>query len=324
MIRATGRTDHLARRVGRSLVLIAIGCAAVAAPSACNRRGSEQPAYRTFKTPEDAVRTLGDAVKAKKPDELMAIFGPGAQEIVDTTDPTASRRNLEVFAAAMAEQWKLLDAGNGAKTLIVGNEAWPFPIPLVKGETGWRFDTAAGKEEVIARRIGRNELAAIQICRTYVAAQHVYAEAGHDGRPAKVYARTFRSDPGRQNGLYWAVARGQKRSPLGDLVAYAAEEGTPLDKNDAQPTPFHGYYFRILTAQGAAAAGGARDYVVQDKMSGGFALVAWPAQYDTTGVMTFIVNQDGIIRQKDLGPESHTQAQAITVYNPDASWEIVQ
>jgi hypothetical protein len=157
-----------------------------------------------------------------------------------------------------------------------------------------------------------------------VAAQYVYAERGHDGQPAKLYAKTFRSDEGRQNGLYWPAAHGQKRSPLGDLVAHAADEGAAVGRNGAKPPPFHGYYFRILTGQGPAAPGGARDYVVQDRMSGGFALVAWPAQYDATGVMTFIVNQDGIVRQKDLGPGTDAEAKAMAAYDPDGSWDISQ
>ena len=154
----------------------------------------------------------------------------------------------------------------------------------------------------------------------YVAAQRLYAERGHDGQPAGLYARTFRSDPGRENGLFWPAGRGQTRSPLGDLVAHAAAEGRPLGNDGPQPSPFHGYYFKILTAQGPAAAGGAKDYVVDGRMSGGFALVAWPAQYDVTGVMTFVVNQDGIVREKDLGPETDGAARAMTLYNPDGSW----
>jgi hypothetical protein len=195
---------------------------------------------------------------------------------------------------------------------------------LAKDASGWRFDTAAGKEEVLDRRIGRNELAVIRICRTYVAAQGLYAEKGHDGQPSGLYARTFRSDPGRENGLFWPAGRGQTRSPLGDLVAQAAAEGRPIGNDGPQPSPFHGYYFKILTAQGPAAARGAKDYVVDGGMSGGFALVAWPAQYDVTAVMTFVVNQDGSVRQKDLGAGSDAAARAMTLYNPDESWTAIQ
>ena len=288
--------------------------------AACRSTPVEQPKSRTFNTPEEAVKALDGAVKGDKVDELLAIFGPEAKEVVDTSDPEVGKRNRKVFAVAMKEGWRLTDQDSRTKTLVVGNESWPFPIPIVNDAGKWRFDTAAGKEEVIARRIGRNELAVIQICRTYVTAQQLYAQHGHDGQPAKIYARAFRSDEGRQNGLYWASVKGQHRSPLGDLVAQAAEEGIALDKR-TQPAPFHGYYFKILTAQGSSAPGGAKDYVVSNQMTGGFALVAWPAQYDTTGVMTFVVNQDGIIQQKDLGPDTEAQIKAMTAYNPDSSWE---
>jgi Protein of unknown function (DUF2950) len=275
---------------------------------------------QTFASPEDAVRTLIEAAKTGPLENVVAIFGPEGRELVDSSDQATTRRNREVFNVAVAERWQLVDQGNDTKVLVIGNEGWPFPVPIKKDASGWHFDAAAGKEEVLARRIGRNELAAMRISRTYVAAQELYAERGHDGQPRGIYARTFRSDTGRQNGLYWPASRGQKRSPLGNLVAYAAEEGKPLDKQSSQPTPFHGYYFRILTAQGAAAPGGAKDYVVNGQMSGGFALVAWPAQYDVTGIMTFVMNRDGIIREKDLGPDTDAQARKMTLYDPDASW----
>jgi hypothetical protein len=281
--------------------------------------------YRTFATPEDAVQALIDAVKAGNLDQLLAIFGPEGQELIASSDPATGRRNREVFAVAAAERRQLQDDGANRKTLVIGNEEWPFPVPLVKEANGWRFDTAAGKEEVLTRRIGRNELETIQTCRAYVTAQLRYAQQGHDGKPAGVYAMTFRSDPGKENGLYWPTARGQKRSPLGDLVAQAAEEGRPLSTDRGQqPSALHGYYFKILTAQGAAAPEGARKYVVNGAMSGGFALVAWPAQYNVTGVMTFIVGRDGIVHQKDLGAGTGDAVRKMAVYNPDASWQEVQ
>ena len=197
-------------------------------------------------------------------------------------------------------------------------------MPLVKGAKGWSFDTAAGKEEVIARRIGRNELAVIESARAYVTAQRRYAEQGHDGNPAGVYATKFASDPGKENGLDWPAKTGQKRSPLGDLVAQAATEGRAVGGDGSKPAPFHGYYFKILTAQGSAASGGAKQYVVKGLMSGGFALVAWPAENDVTGIMTFVVNQDGVVREKDLRPGTDAAARKMTAYNPDASWRTVQ
>ena len=289
-----------------NLARTATAGAALAALVSCTRP-APTPTARTFDTPESAVRALVEAAKAKNLEDVVTIFGPEGRDLVDSSDPATARRNRQVFAVAVAERWQLVDQKNGSKVLVIGNEAWPFPIPLVKGASGWGFDTAAGKEEILDRRIGRNELAVIRISRTYVGAQRLYASRGHDGLPAGRYARTFASEPGRQNGLYWPARRGEKRSPLGDLVAHAAEEGRALGKDGKEaPPPFHGYYFKILTGQGPAAAGGAKSYLADEKMSGGFALVAWPAQYDATGIMTFIVNQDGVVHQSDLGADTTT------------------
>jgi hypothetical protein len=280
--------------------------------------------HRTFVTPEEAVKALVDTVKAGKVEALLEFFGPEGRELAASSDPVTALMNRQVFNVAASEQWHLEEGTPDRKTLVVGNEEWPFPVPLVKGPDGWRFDTAAGKEEVLARRIGRNELQAIATSRAYVTAQQRYAQQGHDGKPAGVHAMKLKSDPGKENGLYWPSARGQRRSPLGDLVAEASEEGRTIGADRPQPTGFHGYYFRILTGQGAAVPGGARSYIVKGEMSGGFALVAWPAQYDATGVMTFIVNQDGLVWERDLGPQTDHSARQMTVYNPDASWRQVQ
>ena len=279
---------------------------------------------RTFATPEEAVKTLVETVRTGNLETLLTIFGPEGRTLIGSSDPATARMNRQVFAVALREKWHLEDVSPTQKTLVVGNEDWPFPVPLVKEGNAWRFDTAAGEEEVLARRIGRNELDAIATARAYVTAQQRYAKQGHDGKPAGLHAMKFQSDPGKENGLYWPTARGQGRSPLGDLVAQAAEEGRPIGGGQGtKPTPLHGYYFKILTGQGAAAPGGAKSYVVKGDMSGGFALVAWPAQYDATGVMTFIVNQDGIVRERDLGPQTDATARKMTVYNPDASWRPV-
>lgn len=288
-----------------------------------SRPAAQAAQHRTFASPEDAVKALVESLKAGNLDQLLTIFGQEGKELIASSDPATARLNRQVFTVAAGEQWHLEDAGPNRKTLVIGNEEWPFPVPLVKEASGWRFDTAAGKEEVVARRIGRNELAAIGTIRAYVTAQRRYAQQGHDGKPAGMYATKFQSDPGKENGLYWPTAKGQRRSPLGDLVAQAAEEGRPVGGRE-QPSPFHGYYFKILTAQGAAASGGARSYVVKGDMSGGFALLAWPAQYDVTGVMTFLVNQDGIVREKDLGPGTDAAARKMTAYNPDSSWQSVR
>ena len=279
---------------------------------------------RTFASPEEAVKVLIDTVKAGNLDTLMGIFGKEGQDLIASSDPATARLNRQVFTVAVGEQWRLEDEGANRKTLVIGNEDWPFPVPIVKVANGWQFDTAAGKEEILSRRIGRNELMAIEAASAYVTAQRRYAEQGHDGKPAGVHATKFQSDPGKQNGLYWPTTRGQKPSPLGDLVAQAAGEGRPVGGKGSEPAPFHGYYFKILTAQGSAAPGGAKSYIVKGEMTGGFALVAWPAQYDVTGIMTFIVNQDGVVREKDLGPGTDAAARKMTAYNPDSSWRVTQ
>jgi hypothetical protein len=311
----------MAKQIGSNAVRTLM-CVALAATLACRGAAPRETGQRTFQTPDDAAKALNDAAKAQGNDALFAIFGSEGKALFETSDAAATRQNRQVFNVAFKEGWRWIDDSANSKTLIIGHESWPFPVPLVKDGTSWRFDTAAGKEEVIARRIGRNELDVIRICQTYVAAQRVYAKHGHDGKPAGVYATAFRSTPGQQNGLYWPVAHGQRRSPLGDLVAEAATEGRDLTKSQ-EPTPFHGYYFKILTAQGAAAPGGAQDYIVNGVMSKGFALVAWPAQYDVTGVMTFLVNQDGTVREKDLGTDTAAAVKAMTAYNPEG-WEAVR
>jgi hypothetical protein len=290
-----------------------IACLSVAA---CTRA----PEDRRYATAEAAAQDLIETVRKGSLDELLALFGPEGRELVASSDPATGRRNREVFVAAAAEEWRLEDRGPDTKELVIGNEDWPFPIPLVKDARGWRFDTEAGKEEILARRIGRNELAVIDICHAYVAAQRAYARSGHDGKPAGIFARRFNSGPGVHNGLYWPAKRGEPRSPLGDLVAAAAGDGYDLGTGK-EPAPFHGYYFRILTAQGPSAPGGAKDYISNGELSGGFGLVAWPAQYDATGVMTFIVNADGTVLEKDLGPETAATAKALTRFDPDDSWQ---
>jgi hypothetical protein len=314
--------------------------------SACSTTPGRSP--RAFASPEEAVRALNDAVKKEDVAAVLAIFGPQGKELLDSSDPVSARRNRAVFAVAFAEGWRLLDE-QGRKWLVIGHEAWPFPVPIVQEANGWQFDTAAGKEEVLARRIGRNELTAIRVARAYVVAQRRYAGDGHDGRRPGLYAQRLRSDPGQHNGLYWPTAHGERRSPVGDLLSEAAFERDaiavsgaaepyrgydfkifpnqskaaaerPAGASPGEPAPFHGYYFRILTAQGEAAAGGTMDYIVGGEMSRGFALVAWPAQYDVTGVMTFVVSHEGTVYQGDLGPDTDARARAMTRYDPDGSW----
>ena len=310
-------------RITCRVFALAAAIASVAIATSSHVVVAQSVQHRTFASADDAAKTLVDTVRKGDVDALLAIFGQEGKDLLESSDTATARMNRKVFAVAAAEQWRLTEEGADRKTLVIGNEEWPFPVPIVKDANGWRFDTAAGKEEVIARRIGRNELAAIDTVRAYVTAQRRYAEQGHDGGQPGAYAQKFRSDQGKQNGLYWPTARGEKRSPLGDLLADAALEGRPAG-SEGMPASFNGYHYKILTAQGASAKGGARSYIVKGRMSGGFALIAWPAQYDVTGVMTFIVNQDGVVREKDLGPETSAVVLKTTAYNPDASWAIVQ
>ena len=313
--------SHSTRRSAAAATLLVIVCVALSSCATKERR----PEPRTFDSPQAAAQTLIEIAKKGTVTDLAALFGADADALVQASDPVTARRNREVFSAAAAEDWHLEDEGANRKILVIGRERWPFPIPLVSDAGRWRFDTAAGREEILDRRIGRNELAVIQLCRTYVAAQRVYARHPHDGGPTGIYAKTFLSEPGRQNGLYWPASKGVPHSPLGDLVAHAADEGRPMNRPAVPPlAAFHGYHFKILTAQGASAPGGARDYIVDGAMTGGFALIAWPADYDVTGVMTFIVNQDGQVHQKDIGPDTSKIVREVRFYDPDATWQPVK
>jgi len=249
---------------------------------------------------------------------LKTIFGPTAESILSSGDPVQDKMDRGVFLVAMKQsvKWQTLSAVS--KEMVVGQHGWPFPIPLVKKGSAWMFDTAAGAQEVLNRRIGRNELTVIGICRMYPSVQKIYASIGRDSKPAGRYAQKIRSDKGRQNGLYWATSLGESPSPLGDLAAEASKEG--YDREKDQTTPFHGYYFHILTEQGPAGKGGAKNYIVRGEMTGGFALVAYPAKYRNSGVMTFIVGSDGFVFERDLGQETEKIAAAMKRYNPDRSW----
>jgi DUF2950 family protein len=285
----------------------------------CSRAREATPMGKEFPTPQAAVQALSDAAAARDIDAVLAIFGPDGKALVDTSDPDTALQGRQVFVAAMREGWHLTDDPS-TKVLVIGNEQWPFPVPLVNDAGGWRFDTAAGQQELIARRIGRNELTVIRLCRTYVAAQQIYASTAHDGNRPGVFAASFRSSPGKQNGLYWQTRTGEHRSPLGELV-----EGAEQRSDAAGPaTPFHGYYFRILGSQGPSATGGPMDYRTNGQMTGGFALVAWPAYYDASGIMSFIVNRDGVVYEKDLGPGTATAVAGLRSYDPDPSWTKVE
>jgi len=275
-----------------------------------------------FATPDEAATALLQAVKTDSLEKLQAIFGRDAMEASASGDPVSDRNDRQVVALAMEQSWRWAPRGTDHKILIIGDEQWPFPAPLVKSGNEWQFDSDEGKEEVLARRIGRNELGIIELCRAYVDMQEEYASQPHEGKPAGLFAQRLRSTSGHQDGLYWPVKPGERPSPLGDLAAEAATEG--YDTSSSSSSPFWGYQFRILTAQGPAAPGGKKSYVVNGEMSGGFALLAYPAKYASSGVMTFVVSQEGAVHEKDLGKDTATQASGLTEYNPDESWTAVR
>jgi hypothetical protein len=254
--------------------------------------------------------------------ELKAIFGPNVEKDLSSGDPVSDRHDRQAMALAMEQSWQWGKVVSGRMELIIGDEKWPLPVPLTKVRGGWQFDTDAGADEMISRRIGRNELRAIDVGRDYVKAQQAYASQPRDGKLAGLYGQKFRSSPGRQDGLYWRVGAEEAPSPLGDLVAQAVVEG--YDENKSASQPLWGYHFRVLTAQGAAAKGGARSYIVNGEMSGGFGLVAYPAEYGRGGIMTFIVNQDGVVYQKDLGTDTLEVAAGLEAYDPDKTWAEVK
>jgi hypothetical protein len=278
---------------------------------------------KSFPSSEEAVKAAIAAARAADQKELAAIFGPGSQELISSGDNVADEQRRLEFLKAYDEKNRLVTEGN-KMILVVGNNDWPFPIPLVKQGSGWVFDTAKGKEEILNRRIGRNELDVIQVVLAYVDAQREYAMKDHDGDGLLEYAQKFRSDPGQKNGLFWQAKPGEEQSPLGPLAAQAVKEGYGQNKGSDKPWPFHGYFYRILTAQGKSAPGGAYSYLVKGSMIGGFALVAYPAEYGNSGVMTFIVNHDGKVFQKDLGKNTASIAHNMTEYNADKTWTEVK
>jgi len=278
---------------------------------------------QVFASPEGAATALEAAVKSGSESALRAMFGPDSKELISSGDPVEDKNTRAAFIAAydVMHRWRTL--ADRSQTLVVGADNFPFPIPLKRNARGtWQFDTAAGRDEILNRRIGGNERAVIDTCRATANAQEEYYSQLHDGSAAHQYAMKFLSDPGREDGLYWQSAAGQPRSPIGPLVALATSEG--YSATGRNPTPFHGYYFRVLTAQGAEAPGGARDYVIGGKMTEGFAILAYPVQYGVSGVMTFMINQDAVLLQKDLGKSTSETARAMKAYDPGADWGPVE
>jgi len=284
----------------------------------------KQVTQKSFQSPEEAAKALFDAVKAGDTKELLVILGPAGKEVISSGDKVADEAERERFVNDYETTNKLEKETDEKVTLIVGNQDWPFPIPIVKKGETWLFDTMAGKEELLNRRIGRNELNAIQTCLAYVDAQREYATKDRDSDKVREYAQKSMSTPGKKDGLYWKTKEGEEQSPLGELFAKAVKAGYTPGKSGQGPQRYYGYYYKILKAQGENAPGGAYDYVINGKMIGGFALVAYPAEYGASGIMSFIVNHDGVVYQKDLGEETGKIASAMTKYDPDKTWNKVE
>jgi hypothetical protein len=305
-------------RLGLAALLLAAAWLALAAPAAA------APPQQLFASPEQAVDALFAANQANDSKALRAIFGAGGGKLVRSGDPIADRNGRARFVAAYGEKHAIEQEGADKAVLLIGTDEWPFPIPLVKTEGGWRFDTKAGREEILDRRIGRNELSAIEVCRAFVAAEREYYADDPLGNGTHEYAQHFISRADKHDGLYWEVAAGGKPSPMGPLVANARAEGYGARKVKGKHAPYHGYFYKILTRQGPHAAGGAKDYVVDGHMTGGFALVAFPAKYRASGIMSFMVGPDGVVYQRNLGRDGAAAARAMTEFDPDGGWQPVK
>jgi hypothetical protein len=303
----------------RLILVLAIALGLGSAPPVSGAAAVKQ---QTFSTPEEGVKALIDAAKKNDTKALLTILGPEAKSLIESGDQVSDRAALQGFVKSYEESNKLVKSGDAEAVLEVGKDQWPFPIPLVKEKAGWRFDTHEGKEEIINRRVGRNELDVIQVCLALVDAEREYYQRDPDGDKLLQYAQKFISTKGKRDGLYWETKPGEQPSPLGPLVARARGEG--YKGADGKPIPYHGYYYKLLTGQGKNAPGGAYDYLVRGKMMGGFGMVAYPAQYGSSGIMTFIVNHDGVVYQKDLGPKTASIAQSMTRFNPDKTWTAVK
>jgi hypothetical protein len=303
-------------------VLFAFSVALVFSVAACNKQqspsGSDEP--QTFGSPEEAGKALAEAAKSQSQSELLRIFGSSSADILSTSDAVEDKASLDRFAQAyqVMNRWRKLS--DGTELLLVGTGNQTFPIPLMKNGAGrWYFDAAAGKEELLSRRIGQDEISAIIVCGAVADAQAQYFSEKHGA--VKQYAQRFISDAGQQNGLYWGSPQDSSHSPLGPLVAFATADGYKVQPNQHQP--FYGYYFAMLDKQGTSASGGAKSYVVNGNMTGGFAVIAYPAKYGDSGIMTFITNQDGAVFQKDLGQATDQIASTMTEFNPDKGWNAV-
>jgi hypothetical protein len=320
--KTTAALRHLVSCIALATALVVAMTSPSLAADAPKKAAAKAPAQKAFATPEELFQALVDAAKANDAKALSPLLGSKSDALVHSGDAVADKQRGEKFAADYATKHSVTKDGDAKATLVVGNDDWPMPIPAVKGANGWTLDTAAGSREILARRIGENELNAIQVIRAIADAQIDYSSEDRDLNGIRDYARKFASSPGKKDGLYWPTKEGEPPSPLGPLVVQAASQG--YKGKAGTPVPYHGYYYRILTAQGKDAKGGARSYIVQGNMIGGFAVVAYPARYENSGIMTFIVNYDGTVYQKDLGPNTAKIAGAMKAYNPDASWTAVK
>ncbi len=300
------KEHYFARWSVFTLALFIVSSIALAAPAG----------QRTFSSPEAAVAALADAVKSGNKVKLSAILGAHGSKLITSGDTVADERGRKAFATAFDEANKIVPDGDSKAALVIGKNEWPFPIPLVKSDGRWKFDTEKGEQEILSRRIGRNELAAIQVCLAIVDAERDYAATRPERTSVPEYAAKIVSSKGKHDGLYWPTKADETPSPLGPLAANAATEGYP-----SALAPYHGYFYRILTAQGKDAAGGAYSYIIKGKMIGGFAVVAYPARYGASGVQTFIVNHDGVVLEKDLGQNTVAIASRMSSYDPDESWK---
>lgn len=301
----------------RHIMLFVACLTVIGVVTACNKsrnEGAEKAAQKTFASPEEAGSALVEVAKAEDRNALLAIFGPNFADVLFSEDPVKDKDSLQDFVSAYTQMHRWREVKAGGQMLYAGADNFVFPIPLGQNPSGqWYFDTAAGKDEILARRIGKDELAAIAACTAIADAQKQYFVK------LKQYAQEFVSDEGKQNGLYWLASPGQPPSPLEDVRDFAKAAG--YRHAGSKPQPFVGYYFRILTKQGEQAKGGARDYIVDGKMTGGFAILAYPAEYRNSGIMTFLVGRDGIVLQKDLGEKTSEQAAAMVEYNPAEEWK---
>jgi hypothetical protein len=279
---------------------------------------SARPGYvqSTFASPEEAGKALADAMRSDDRKQIWRVLGPGASKLVRSGDPVQDNDARQAFIAAYDQSVKFERSGDAMATLLVGPEDFPFPYPLVMKDGRWQFDAKQGDEAVLDRRIGHNELSAINVCLAYVDAQREYAELSQSGNGLLEYAQKLSSTPGKHDGLYWKTTEGEAPSPLGSLAARARSQGYGRSGE-----PYHGYFYKILTGQGKDAPGGAYDYLVNGKMIGGFGLVAYPARWGNSGVMTFICNHDGVVFEKNLGRDTQAVASKMTLFNPDATWE---